>query len=216
MEKIDHLNSKGNSQVRNMLSDLYGIFLKKFSDTQKSWDYFLEFIATDNSAEMIFQGEHNIKWLFDDKRFRDSVFSVYDSNLLKSIYYDHLGEFYFELIEKQQFEKTLPDKILTQIKIQCNGQKKSVKVIDLDMGTGRRLLAIHKLFPNTILFGVTNDLNHFRIALTNSLLFGIKCYLLHADKTKHELGLNNSRGLENWKHANQWGIDIDKLLQNLN
>lgn len=214
MEKINPLNSGTNPEVRNMLKSLYDLFLKKFKETQKAWDYFLEFIALDNSAELIFNSELNIKWLSEDKRFRDSVFSVYDSDLLKSVYYDHLGEIYFELITKKPYKQTVPGQIETQVKALCNEKKNSIKVLDLDMGTGRNLMAIHEIAPKAILFGVTDNLNLFRIALTNSFLFGIKCYLLHADNKIHELGLNNNRGIENWKRANQWSNEIDELLQN--
>ncbi len=215
MEQVNLFDSNNNSEVREMLNKLYEIFLKKFKDMQKAWNHFLEFIAIDNSAGLIYEIGLNIEWLINDKRFRDSVFSVYDSNLLRSVYYDHLGDIYFELINKKTPKQILLNNIQTRIKTLSNEKKNSIGILDLNMGTGRKLMAIHGIDPKSILFGVTNDLNLFRIALTNSFLFEIKCYLLYADNKIHELGLDSKRGIDNWKQANQWNNSFNKLQQKL-
>ena len=89
--------SEYNPEVRIVLDKLFNLFYKKFNEKDKAWDYFIEFLAADNSLEIALQLEHKFEWFINDKRFRDSIFAIYDSKLLKSDYHDHLGDIYFEI-----------------------------------------------------------------------------------------------------------------------
>ena len=216
MEKSNLSDSKKSVEIKRMLNRLFDIFLSKFKDTSVAWDNLIEFIAIDHSPNVFLKGIKKAQWLFEDKRFRDSVHSIYDVKLLCSVYDDFLGELYFEVFKKTNANKSLAYKTQAHIKTLHLEGKKPLKILDLDMGTGKNLMNLHQMDPKALLFGVTKDLNLYRIALTNSLLYNINSYLLHADSMVHELGLNNSRGLENWKKSNQWSYDISELKQNLN
>ncbi len=219
MEQINSLKPENKPEVRIMLEKLYDLFRKKFKDSHKAWDYFIEFLAVDNSGEMIFQIEHKFEWLINDKRFRDSVSSIYDSLLLKSDYYDHLGDIYFgkkiSNIKKESTNLLPAGEIQSLIKKGSSEKESFIKLLDPNTGTGRNLMTAHKIDPEALLFGVEDDLQVLRIALTNFAIFGIKCFLLHANSQIHEIKLNNKNGINNWKYANQWNSHINKLRQNL-
>lgn len=216
MEMNNQENSQNKIEIKRMLKHLFDAFQVKFNDPQISWNKLLEFIAMDNSSSVFFKKYNKPEWLLEDKKFMDSIRLIYNSKLLRTVYDDFLGEFYFELFNKSNVNKALSYKTQAHIKTLYLEEKKPLKILDLDIGTGKNLMYLHQMHPKAVLFGVTKDLNLYRIALTNSLLFNINCYLLHADIMVHELGINNSRGLENWKKANQWSYDIHELKQNLN
>lgn len=87
----------------------------------------------------------------------------------------------------------------------------SKTVLDPAVGTGRLLMAAHKVAPNAILFGVDTDLRALRIAYTNFAIYNISGYLLHADGLKHEIDISTPPGLNNWQYANKWYSCMDKL-----
>lgn len=200
-----------------MLENVYGLFTEKFKDDKKAWDYFIEFLAVDNQGRLIHQLYHKFEWLLDDNKFTSSLMRMYNPALLRSDYYDHLGDMYFEKIIglkqsqgndlplstendadgliKTSFEKTIATKI----------------ILDQNAGTGRYLMAAHKINPNAMLFGVENDLRALRIAYTNFAIHNIPGYLLHADTRIHNIDMDTDEGMFNWTFANKWYSQINKL-----
>jgi type I restriction-modification system DNA methylase subunit len=92
-----------------------------------------------------------------------------------------------------------------------NKTDQPVKILDKTVGTGRVLMSAYKRAPNSMLFGVDNDLRALRIAFTNLAIHDISGYLLHADCEKHELDIANDDGWYNWQYANRWYSCMDKL-----
>ena len=164
MEFVNSLENREN--VKDMLNDLYGLFIKRYTDPKIAWNRFVEFLAIENCGRLFL--DINIDWLRDIP-FRDQVFSIYKPDLLKSEYYDNLGDFYLKKEEKNEEYKLdfIPERVL-----------------DKKVGTGRRLMTIHKIAPNTILFGIEEDLNLYRIALINFAIYNINCFLFHDSSLK--------------------------------
>lgn len=214
MKQTNLLMTENNPNVRIMLEKLYDTFAKKFNDSIKAWDHFIEFLAIDNSGDMIFQIKHKFEWLFNDKKFRDSIYLIYDSKLLKSDYYDHLGDMYFEKNIGNFNEESLKRIPLKRIKFLIEKKSKKntqIKVLDKKAGTGRYLMDVYKIAPKALLFGMENNLQVLRIALTNFAIHGIKGFLLHADSQSHDIELNTKNGIYNWKYANKWNSFAYKL-----
>jgi len=209
MKQTSPLNFS-NSKVRDMLNNLYELFLNKFKDKEKAWDYFLLFIAVDNNGNLILDSGINLHWLLRDKKFFNSVLSIYDSKLLKSEVYDHLGELYFDI-----FGENNPQNSIISDEQIIEKYKASKLILDISNKVSKNVISIQKNNPSAIIFGVTTDLNILRIALTNSFIFGIKCFLLNADSKLHELSLTTQNGLFNWKFANQWFSSFNSLCKSL-
>ena len=188
-------------KVRTMLENLYHIFTDKYRDPLESWDKFLEFIALDNNPLLFSELNYNLQWFHDNKSFFDSIMSIYDSDLLRSDYYDHLGDMYHEI-----FPQNTP---IVNSLIKTSVPK---TVLDSAAKTGRQLMALYKSSPHTLLFGVEDDLRLYRIAYTNFLIHDIPGYLLHADSSKHEINYSTKEGKHNWKYYNKWNSCMNKLL----
>jgi type I restriction-modification system DNA methylase subunit len=206
-----------NPNVRVMLEEIYHSFRKKYPEGEISWDYFIDFLAADNFAPLIFDFNHKFEWLFRDKEIAQAILEFYDPLLLSSDYYDHLGDMYLEYFPQnsdkrilqtlsipKNLEELLADKMLKHSGLALN-------VLDPKAGTGRLLMSVHKSLPNCCLFGVESDIRALRIALTNMLIHEIPAFLLNADILKHAVDLADSDGKYNWKFANHWYSCIDKL-----
>ena len=206
-----------NLEVRTMLDSMYEIFIDKFNDPVKAWDHFIEFLAVDNCAPLICQLENRFEWVFKDSKLVDNVIKTYNSNLLKSDYYDHLGDIYVEkIISKNEAKRKgiyiTPQNAADVIgKISIQETDRPLMVLDPAVGTGRLLMAAYKKAPKAALFGVDIDLRSLRIAFTNLAIHNISGYLLHADSLMHEIDISNERGRYNWQFANRWNTCIENL-----
>lgn len=206
-----------NQEVRKMLENMYNIFSKKFKDEVIAWDHFIDFLAVDNCGSLIYQFRHKFEWLFEDNKFVNSLMSIYNPTLLRSDYYDHLGEMYFEKIlnPKQSQDRNLSlmtmNDAYTMAKMSFGETDAPLKILDPVVGSGRYLMAVYKIAPNALLFGVDTDLRALRIALTNFAIHGIQGYLLHADTRIHDTEIDTDEGIYNWQLANKWYSHIDKL-----
>ena len=206
-----------NQEVRKMLENMYNIFSKKFKDEVIAWDHFIDFLAVDNCGSLIYQFRHKFEWLFEDNKLVNSLMSIYNPALLRSDYYDHLGEMYFEKIlnPKQSQDRNLSlmtmNDAYTMAKMSFGETDAPLKILDPVVGSGRYLMAVYKIAPNALLFGVDTDLRALRIAFTNFAIHGIQGYLLHADTRIHDTEIDTDEGIYNWQFANKWYSHIDKL-----
>jgi len=206
-----------NQKVRTMLEKMYNVFIDKFHDPIKSWDRLVEFLAVDNCGGFIYQLNHKFEWLFQDSKLADTVMELYDPELLRSDYYDHLGDMYLEKIvsnkEAQRKGLFLTPVNLAELLAQTTFQKSNIplKIFDPAVGTGRLLMAAYKNEPNSMLFGVDIDLRLLRIAMTNFAIHDIPGYLLHANSLVHEIDIATEAGRNNWQYANKWYSCIDKF-----
>lgn len=205
------------SKTRTMLDKMYDVFIEKFHDPVKSWDKLLEFLVADNSGSQIYKLNNRFEWLIQDSKLTDSVNNLYDSELLKSDYYDHLGDMYLEKIITKYAPKR-KDIILTPQSLAESLAENIVKrtdmpmtILDPNVGTGRIIMAAHKIAPNATFFGVNKNLDLLRIALANLSIHNIPGYLLHADRHIHNIDLATEAGRNNWKYANMWFSCMDKL-----
>ncbi len=200
-----------------MLESMYDLLTGKFHYSVKSWDNFVEFLAVDNCGSLFLQLDHKFEWLFEDSKLANSLMQTYDPELLRSDYYDHLGEMYLEKLvgtrqaqERGQF--LTPMNVADSMAAMTIGQTdKPVRVLDPCVGTGRLLMAAHKQAPNALLFGVDVDLRALRIAFTNFAIHGISGYLLHADSLLHDTDISTDVGRHNWEFANRWYSCMDQL-----
>ena len=207
-----------------MLEDMYDLISKKHNDPIKAWDSFIEFLAVDNCPPIFNQLDHKFEWLFEDKELADEIIKTYDVDLLKSDYYDHLGEMYLEKIVSKN-EASRKGQFLTPMNVAdamadmtIEKTENSIKILDPAVGTGRLLMAAHKKAPNGLLFGVDIDLRALRVAFTNFAIHNISGYLLNADSLYHEIDISKVEGAQNWKYANRWYSCMDKLkpMKNVN
>lgn len=208
-----------NPLVRTMLENMYDKLDRRFRDSSKAWDSLIEFLAVDHCAPLLYQLNHKFEWLHGDSRLAQSVMAAYDPKLLKSDYYDHLGEMYLEhILSKSEAARRgiflTPSEVaqmMASMTIQSTNQQ--VNVLDPAVGTGRLLMAAHRQVPNARLFGVDTDLRSLRICFTNCAIHDITAYLLHADSLQHEIDIAKEDGRHNWQYSNRWYSCMDKLTQ---
>lgn len=206
-----------NQDVRKMLESMYDLLNQKFNDSVKAWDSLIEFLAVDNCGSLYYQLNHKFEWLFEDNDFARRLMKTYDFELLKSDYYDHLGEMYLERIVGQN-EVRRKGLYLTPMNIAetmavmtISSTDEKIRVLDPAVGSGRLLMAAYKKAPNSILFGVDIDLRVLRIAFTNFAIHNISGYLLHANSLEHEIDISTENGMYNWQFVNSWYSHMDKL-----
>lgn len=204
-------------QVRTMLESTYGLFQQKFQDSYSAWDRFIEFLAVDHNPLLFRQIDHKFEWLFDDSELIKKLEHSYNPQLLGSDYYDHLGDMYLEkVVSKYRVQRLgqflTPESVadmLAQMTIEKTDEP--VNILDPAVGSGRLLMAAHKVAPNSRLFGVDNDLRMIRLAMTNFAIYRIHGYLLHADSLRHEIDIGTPAGRDNWRYANRWQSQMHKL-----
>jgi len=197
-----------------MLERMYAVLGEKFNDPVESWDRLVEFVAVDHNASLLTKLNHEFHWLLSDQVVVDRLSQLYDAELLRSAYHDHLGDLYREKLASTSLEADLDegqvDLVLSRWKQQPR-QTKRLAIADPEAGTGRVLMIVHKKLPEAVLFGVDNDLRALRIAMTNFAVHNIQGFLLHADKDYHDISLDTPEGQHNWQYANQWYSCKDKL-----
>ena len=205
------------SEVRKMLDSMYDTLTAKFHDPVKAWDHLIEFLAVDNCGSLFYQVDHKFEWLFEDRGLADKLMNTYDPKILRSDYYDHLGEMYLDRVistdqAQRQGQFLTPMAVAEMTAAMTIGETdKPVRVLDPCVGTGRMLMAAHRQAPNAKLFGVDLDQRMVRIALTNFAIHDISGYLLHADSLHHETDLSTEEGRYNWQFANRWNSNLDQL-----
>ncbi len=200
-----------------MLENMYGLFNEKVQDKRKAWDYLIEMLAVDNRGSIIFEIGHKFEWLFDDKGLVKKVLDVYDGELLKSDYYDHLGDMYLHHIVPKSEELDKARYIMHQPPAEELSEmitaisKEIIRFVDPLTGTGRLLMAAHKKVPLARCFGVERDLDLYRIAVTNFAIFNIPGYILHDIASKEDIDPSRPFGNQNWKYANHWNPTTNQL-----
>jgi len=206
-----------NQQVRTMLDNTYNFFKEKYKDPLKAWDLFIEFLALDNNGLLIRQLDNIFDEIIKGNIATDDVNKVYKAEFLRSDYYDHLGEMYFDKImlkrQERQDKGIFKQKDLSDLLPESApiGSKKLLKILDLKAGTGRLLMSVYKKYPNSILFGVDSDQRLIRIAMTNFAIHNIPGYLLTADRRIHDIDISHENGKYNWRYANKWHSNFNSL-----
>ena len=205
-----------NLEVKTMLENMYEIIANKNNDPTKSWDRLIEFLAADNSPSHYFQFKHNLEWLMKDEPLATNLMNIYDPKLLKSDFYDHLGELYQDRVASKVYTKNseivlTPKQIADSIAQITGKTDKPIKILDPAVGSGRLLMSAYKAAPNSYLFGVDLDMRKLRIAMTNFAIHDIPGYFLNADSSKHEIDISKESGKANWKYMNSWYSCMDKL-----
>lgn len=200
-----------------MLERMYDLFTGKFYDPVKSWDRLIEFLAVDNCGPLLYQLDHKFEWLFQDSKLAEAVMKTYDPKLLRSDYYDHLGEMYLDKIVSKH-EANRKGMFLTPMELAdamarmtIPETQRPMNILDPAVGSGRLLMAAYKRAPHARLFGVDIDLRSVRIAFANFTIHKIPGYLLHADSLWHETDIGTQDGRDNWQYANRWYSCMDKL-----
>lgn len=200
-----------------MLENMHQTIRKKHPNPLKAWDHLIEFIAIDNCSKYLVNNEININWLKNDKKLFRKLIKIYDIRLLRKDYEDTLGQFYINKIKKHNRTKK-PDKYLELEKFfleydinKIPKTKRQITVLDKEVGTGKKLLAVYKRAPNAFMFGITNNLRNYRIAMTNMAIHKTKSLILYADTEKHEYEITKKEGKENWLQSNQWNPKQEKL-----
>ncbi len=206
-----------NHQVRLAYERLYAVFCSYSKDKEIAWDRMLQFLAADNSAPMMLRFSHSFEWLHENSYFINRVMTEYNPDLLRSDYYDHLGEIYLNsVISKPEAMRQriflLPHEEAERAAgLMVPSTNESLSIYDPRASSGRLLMAAHKQAPNAMLFGADPNLDLVRIALTNFCLHDITALMLHADCQRHETRLTSAAGEYNWQYANRWYSSIDEL-----
>ena len=201
-----------------MLDRMYGLFTREFHDPVKSWDYMIDFLAADNCGQLLHQLNHKFEWLFENSRLVKNIKEIYNPKLLKSDFYDHLGEMYHEKVisaydAKRRGMFLTPMNVAdTLSQMALVSEKLEPNVLDPAVGSGRLLMSAYKASPKACLFGVDIDLRALRIAFTNFAIHDIRAYLLHANSLVHEIDIAEKNGMHNWQYANRWYSCMDKLM----
>lgn len=207
-------------KARAMLENVYDLISKKVQDNKKAWDYLVEFVAVDNRAGLIFDIDHKFEWLFEDNGLAKKILEIYDDELLRTDYYDHLGDMYIHhvLPMNEQMTKTHYIRHQTAIDVLADtiitDSNEPFKFLDIEAGTGRLLMAAYKQTPKAHLFGVERNLDLYRIALANFAIHEIPAQMLHADLGIYEIDISLPNGRYNWQFANRWKIDKNKFRLN--
>ena len=204
--------------VRSMLEKTLDAFGERFSEPVEAFDNFLEFIALDSCGKLLATRERNPRWLVENREFSKKLLRTYDSRLIRSDYYDHLGDIYEQrLVLRKRVEDRRPLLLshaqaakLAQISVKPTTEK--VSIVDVEARTGRLLMEAHKLAPQAVLYGADRDIRSVRITYTNFAVHKINGFILHADGKVHRLDPGCEDGKQNWQFANNWYSSINQLL----
>ncbi len=193
-----------------MLENIYNLFLEKFQDEITTWDRFIEFIAVDNQGSLFFEIPHKFEWLFDDQNFCKAVLDIYDSKLLRSDYYDHLGELYFNRVIKRS-DVLLPSQKSESIILNyLEKTDKQLKVLIPNAQTGRLIMTAKEIANKAIIYAIEPDIRLYQIALTNMIIHNIKGYILCTNKPRCKIDAIVKDSINNWKYANSWCVPSTK------
>ncbi len=206
-----------NPEVMQCLENTYALFQTKCATTLDAWDRFIEFIAADNDASLLHHLDQDFPRILADRKFRQGVNQSYSFDLIRSDFYDHLGDLYVERVfphYKRPGDSCVlqsMNEALVKAAEKVPATDRIIRVLDPGCGTGRKLMCAYKLSRNGLFFGVERDIRLARIAMTNCAIHGLKSYILNADPEFHEIDITRMAGLENWHYANQWRSQMDKL-----
>ncbi len=204
-------------KVRAMLENMYDVFNQKIQDKRKAWDYLIEFLAVDNRGSVIFEIGHKFEWLFDDRSLVSKVLQVYDGDMLKSDYYDHLGDMYLhhivpksEELDKARYIRHQPpaDELAELISPISN---EIIRFFDPVAGTGRLLMAAHKKVPLARCFGIEKDLDMYRIAVTNFAIYDVPGFILNGHSSSQKFNSSSPHDGYNWRYANHWNPPTNQV-----
>lgn len=202
-----------NKDVSSMLERMYDLFLKKFQNRLIAWDHFIEFIAVDNQGSLFFEIKHKFEWLFEDQDFCKAILDIYDSKLLRSDNYDHLGELYFSRIIKQN-DKLISSKQSEKIILSyLEKTDKQVRILIPKCQTGRLIMQANEIANKAIIYTIEPDIRLYRIALTNMIIHNIKGYILCTNKPRSNIDDIISDSKNKWKYANAWCVPSTQLVQ---
>lgn len=201
---------------RSMLEGLLHEFDKKFSDQSESWDKFIDFLGTGQNCNLLHQINHHFEWLFNDNALLKSINRIYNPNILRIDYHDHLGEMYKHRFSNpnrngERILYLIPmNQAIDLAKIPSESNHK-LSILDPDAKTGRLLMAAFKNSPQARFYGVEKNIRLYRIAYINLAIHNIPAYLLNAEKDRHEIDIAKPNGRYNWQFANKWYSQINKL-----
>lgn len=200
-----------NKDVSSMLEKIYDLFLKKFKDEPIAWDHFIEFIAIDNQGSLFFEIPHKFEWLFEDQNFCKAVLDIYDSKMLRSDYYDHLGELYFNTVIKQSDKLLSYEKAESIVLNYIDKTDKQIKILIPNCQTGRVIMAAKEIANKAIIYAIEPDIRLYRIALTNMIIHNIKGYILCTNKLRSDVDDVINDSFNKWKYANAWCVPSTQL-----
>lgn len=190
-----------NSEVRDMLKKMLNLLQEKFVDKNSAWDKMIEFLIVYNQGKYFFRVDHKFEWLWEDQRLAHQLLDIYDSELMRSDFHDHLGELYYKRILSEEYpDNPFVGKIL---------HKKGITYSNA--GTGSELMQSAKKNPDKKYYGVEPDIKLYRIALTNCTIHGVDVQLLNANPNEHDINVQSENGQSNWKYSNRWNVDQSKL-----
>ena len=194
-----------NFEVQDMLRNTYNCIKKETTNPNKAWDTLIAFILANNNPYYLLQTYKELTPILNKTKLQQQLLSLYNNSLLRTDRYDHIGELY-----QNSNNYPLDKKLLSKQEINWLTQKyvpetnKKISILDPNARTGRLLIATKKRAPNAILFGITKNVNEYRIALANASIHKLPIYLIHvkpdALHSSHSMQINK----HSWKHANQW------------
>lgn len=207
-----------NKEVRGVYDSLFKVLYDEYNDGNLAYEKLLEFLAVDNCPPIIRDIDGNLSWFFENEDIRGKLIEAYDVKVVQSERYDHLGDLYLENVigeyeakkRKLYFTPHSVADALARMTLEGN-TKKQPNVLDPAVGSGRLLMAAHAHCPDARLYGVDNSLALVRTAFTNAAIHSISMYLLHADSLRHVTDIALPEGRDNWRHANRWQSQVDKL-----
>jgi type I restriction-modification system DNA methylase subunit len=205
-------------EVRNVYDSLFKVLYDEYNDSNLAYERLLEFLAVDNCPPIIRDIDGQLNWFFENEDVRGKLIEAYDVKAVQSERYDHLGDLYLENVigeyeakkRKLYFTPHSVASALAKMTLEGN-TKKQPNVLDPAVGSGRLLMAAHEYCPSAKLYGVDNSLPLIRTAFTNAAIHSISMYLLHADSLRHVTDISLPEGRENWRHANRWQSQMDRL-----
>jgi hypothetical protein len=190
-------NISSQKSVKQMLDELFELFLNKFKDVVTAWTHFLEFLAVDNRAEYFWQVHHKFEYLWEDQVFIKKLLDIYNSELLRSGLFreemiDSLINIYFKIVLMKEY---LPEKLTIK---QINPSN-----LEVTSTSFKSFFDISKE-SKKVKLGLIEDLEFYLIAITIQAIYDFKAYLLYADKKIHNIDIKTPDGKFNWQFANKW------------
>lgn len=182
-----------------MLENLYAFFIEKFKNKALAWERLLEFLAVDNQAKIFWQVNHKFEYLWEDQDFTKKVMGAYDSEVLRNEKKDVLTDFYNSKVRPKTLGilQSVTMNNLTLHKISCQAF--------LEYCEANK--------PNRS-YAITNDLQLYRILVTNLAIHDLPGKILLMPVGHYVLDITFPDGKFNWQFANHWHPE-PKLLRKL-
>jgi hypothetical protein len=203
------------SNIMKRYQNMFKLLYDQSRNYSIAWNRLIEFIMLNNHPKFFFMVDHKFEWLFDNVKLVESLMDLYDEKLFKSDRYDYLGKLL--LNHRNEFPKHFTQKLteenrqIDEIAGKIKSSKKKTNILILQAGTGRSILRLSKLNPNTVFWVAERDIRLMRAAFANCMLHNIKAHLLCADHLRHAFDYSTENGKYNWQYANRWYEQKEKL-----